>query len=207
MTDALWWIEHYGRFLEALNAGALVIDRRGSMARVNTRFCEMMGRPRENLVGRSLTDFYDSPEARAFIAERRAKFDEPWESEFYLPLPDGSRLPVIVSSRVLGEEPPLNDLRLVTITDLSAQKLAETSLKEQYEIIAKLSNTILDQAVDLKHYSQTLEDRVAERTAALHQANLDAIYMLAVASEAKDQDTGRHVRRIREYARLIAVEL
>jgi putative two-component system response regulator len=61
--------------------------------------------------------------------------------------------------------------------------------------------------VDLKGYSQKLEERVAERTAALHAANLDAIYMLAVASEAKDQDTGRHVRRIREYARLLALEM
>src|SRR6185295_13402785 len=96
---------------------------------------------------------------------------------------------------------------LVTITDLSEQKKAEDSLKEQYEIIAKLSNTILEQAVDLKHYSQSLEERVAERTAALHEANLDAIYMLAVASEAKDEDTGRHVRRIRECAAKLAREL
>ncbi len=123
------------------------------------------------------------------------------------PLPDGEKLPVVVSSRVLGSQPPLSDLRLVTMIDITAQKEAETSLKEQYEVIANLSNTILEQAVDLKRYSQKLEERVAERTAALHDANLDAIYMLAVASEAKDQDTGRHVRRIREYARLIAVEL
>src|SRR3954467_4915418 len=84
MTDALWWIEHYGRFLEALNAGALVIDRQGTVARANTRFCDMMRRPRAEGLGRSLSDFYDSPDARAFIAERRAKFDEPWESEFFL---------------------------------------------------------------------------------------------------------------------------
>jgi putative two-component system response regulator len=207
MTDALWWIEHYGRFLEALNSGALVIDRQGIVTRANARFCELMRRERTELLGRSLADFYDDPATKAFIAERRANFDEPWESEFYLPLPDGSQLPVIVSSRVLGDEPPLSDLRLVTITDVSTQKEAESSLKEQYEIIAKLSNTILEQAVDLKHYSQTLEQRVVERTAALHEANLDAIYMLAVASEAKDEDTGRHVRRIRECARLLATEL
>jgi putative nucleotidyltransferase with HDIG domain/PAS domain S-box-containing protein len=207
MTDALWWTEHYGRFLEALNSGALVIDRAGIVTRANARFCEMMRRGATELLGRSLTDFYDDAEARAFIADRRAKFDEPWESEFHLPLPNGSQLPVIVSSRVLGAEPPLNDLRLVTVTDLSAQKKVEASLKEQYEIIANLSNTILEQAVDLKNYSQTLEERVAERTAALHEANLDAIYMLAVASEAKDEDTGRHVRRIRACAAKLAREL
>src|SRR4029079_17073198 len=40
----------------------------------------------------------------------------------------------------------------------------------------------------------------------LHEANLDTILMLAIASEAKDQDTGRHVRRIQRLAELIAIE-
>src|SRR3954453_4437556 len=103
MTDELWWIEQYGRFLEALNSGALVIDRRGVVTRANARFCELMRRDRTELLGRSLADFYDSAEAKSFIVGRREKFDEPWESEFYLPLPDGSQLPVIISSRVLGD--------------------------------------------------------------------------------------------------------
>jgi HD-GYP domain-containing protein (c-di-GMP phosphodiesterase class II) len=208
-AEALRSLEYAGRFMEALNCGALVIDRAGVITRANSRLCLMMRRPDSGLVGRSFADFYDGDDAqsRDFFVQRRADFDEPYEGEFYVPLPDGQRLPVICSSRVLGGEPPFCDLRLVTLTDISAQKAAEASLKEQYDIIANLSNTILAQAVDLKGYSQTLEQRVAERTAALHEANLDAIYMLAVASEAKDEDTGRHVRRIREYVRLIAVEM
>jgi PAS domain S-box-containing protein len=201
------WYDYGDRFLEALNCGAVVIDRAGQMTRVNTRICQMMRRTPAELAGQSLMDLYHDDASRTFIAERRANFEQPWEGEFFLPLPDGQRLPVVVSSRVLGGDPPLSDLRLVTMIDITAQKQAEASLKEQYETIANLSNTILEQAVDLKRYSQQLEERVAERTAALHDANLDAIYMLAVASEAKDQDTGRHVRRIREYARLLAVEL
>jgi HD-GYP domain-containing protein (c-di-GMP phosphodiesterase class II) len=207
MTDALRLLAFSARFLEALNCGAIVLDRQGTITRANTRVGEMMHRPASSLLGRTLLEYYDDPASRAFILQRRAQFDEPWQGEYYLPMPDGARLPVIISARVLGDEAPLRDLRLVTMIDISAQKLAEASQKEQYEIIAKLSNTILDQAVNLKHYSETLEQRVAERTAALHEANLDAIYMLAVASEAKDQDTGRHVRRIREYARLLSLEL
>ena len=67
----------------------------------------MMRRGRPEILGRSLTDFYEDAEARAFIVERRAHFDEPWESEFHLPMPDGSQLPVIVSSRVLGRRTTL----------------------------------------------------------------------------------------------------
>jgi putative nucleotidyltransferase with HDIG domain len=201
------WFEYAGHFLEALNCGAMVIDRAGVVTRANSRLCVMMQRPAADVIGRSLLDFYDDGESLEFLRERRDNFDEPFEGEFHLPLPNAARLPVIFASRVLGDQLPLSELRLVTLTDISAQKAAETSLKEQYEIITNLSNTILEQAVDLKGYSQKLEQRVAERTAALHAANLDAIYMLAVASEAKDQDTGRHVRRIREYAKLLALEM
>src|SRR5688500_634751 len=139
MLDGRLWLRRSGRFLEALNCGALVVDRDGCITRLNNRASEMIRRPRGDIRGRNLLDFYDSPDGRAFILERRQNFKQPWEGEFYLPLPDGSRLPVIVSSRVLGAEPPLCDLRLITLIDVSAQKLAEASLREQYEIIAKLS--------------------------------------------------------------------
>src|SRR5206468_3740819 len=45
------------------------------------------------------------------------------------------------------------------------------------------------------------------RTAERHEANMDAIYMLAVASESKDEDTGAHVRRLERYSRTLAREL
>jgi HD-GYP domain-containing protein (c-di-GMP phosphodiesterase class II) len=134
-------------------------------------------------------------------------FDEPREGEFFLPQPGGGRLAVISSAATLGAEPPLSDHRLVTMIDITARKEAEDALREQYEIIAELSNTVLEQAIKLKNYSHTLEARVAERTAELHEANLDAIYMLAVACEAKDEDTGRHVRRIQQSAAALAREL
>ena len=84
---------------------------------------------------------------------------------------------------------------------------AERSMKDQYDIIAKLSNTVMNSAMDLKDYSKELERRVRERTAELHEAHADTIYMLAVASEAKDQDTGDHLRRIYRHAKTLAQEL
>ena len=84
---------------------------------------------------------------------------------------------------------------------------AERSIKEQYDIIATLSNTVMNSAMDLKDYSKVLEQRVRERTAELAEAQLDTIYMLAVASEAKDDDTGQHVRRIQHLTTSLALEL
>src|SRR3954453_12234903 len=91
MTDALRLLAYSARFLEALNCGALVIDRQGRIARANARFGEMMRQPPAALLGRTLLDSYAAPASRAFILERRARFDEPWEGEFFLPQPDGSR--------------------------------------------------------------------------------------------------------------------
>jgi len=86
-------------------------------------------------------------------------------------------------------------------------KKAEADLRNQYRIIADLSNTILSQALNLRDYSHELEERVSERTADLHRANMDALYMLAVASESKDQDTGDHVRRMQRACTLLAREM
>src|SRR5262245_33793250 len=89
----------------------------------------------------------------------------------------------------------------------SVSRDSEAEHQQRYREIAALSDTVLEQALALKRYAHTLEERVRERTRELYQANLEAIYMLAVASEAKDLDTGAHVRRIEHYTRALARDL
>jgi len=101
----------------------------------------------------------------------------------------------------------LRHYRLVTMIDISRQKHSEQSAQDQYRTIAELSNTVIDQALNLRSANQELERRVRERTRELHEANRDTILMLAMASEAKDEDTGRHLRRIRRLSYLIARSL
>ena len=193
----------FATLLDALPCGAALVSRGGRIVHANERLCAMMRRPRCDVTGAALESLYagDADGARE-VRETLAAFDEPREAEFYLPLPGGGRLPVLSSARRVDD-----DLRLVTMIDLSPQKRAEDELRSQYEIVAQLGNTFLGQAENFKNYSEVLEERVAERTAELREANLDAIYMLAVACEAKDEDTGRHVRRIRDYAAALAREL
>lgn len=80
----------------------------------------------------------------------------------------------------------------------------EVVLRSQAEDLQDRAEELRDHAVELETVNRELERRVAQRTAEIRQANLDAIYMLAVASEAKDQDTGSHVRRIRGLAEATA---
>jgi len=59
----------------------------------------------------------------------------------------------------------------------------------------------------LSKFNETLENRVNERTFELKQANLDAIFSLATAAEAKDYDTGFHVHRIQRFSETLAIKL
>lgn len=190
-------------FLAALNCGAMLIDRDGLILLANQPLASMMKRDISELVGQPLTQFYDA-DAQAAVRELLHTFDHRGQRESFLPLPDGSKLPVIESARPVAAAPPWNELRIVTLIDISSQKKAESAVRDQYKLVSEMSDTLLQQALELKRYSQTLEARVQQRTAELHEAHMDAVYMLAVASEAKDADTGRHVRRIARLARNVA---
>lgn len=202
--------EHLRRiapFLDALNCGAALVTRGGRIAYANPRLCEMMHRPQGELVGIHVHELYPAGQGREFVDSVLQHFDEPREAEFYLPRPDGSRLPVIVSGRRLDGVLYLPDCRLVTVIDISRQKQAQERYDQQYADIARLSDVVLEQALSLQDYSRSLEEKVRQRTRELHEANMDAIYMLAVASEARDADTGAHVLRIQHYVVLLAREL
>jgi len=201
-------VRQIGGLLDALNCGAVVIDRAGRVVHINQRLCELLRRPRSQLIGREITSLYRSASDRGVIRTALAAFGEPLDAEFYLPQPDGGKLPIVVAARGIVEGDAAAPQHLVvTLIDISKQKEAEQSLRDQYRIIAELSNRVFGQAEKLQDYSSELERRVRERTAQLHAAHLDALYMLAVASEAKDADTGQHVRRIQAYAHALARRL
>ena len=193
--------------LSALTCGAALIDSSGKLVYVNQRLARMLGRDPATIVGQTLFNLLKPPPPVALLEDIASKENEPRDHEAALLLEGDNHLPVMISATSLASISGLADHRLLTIVDLTAQKESEEGLRSQYRIVTELSNTILEQAVDLKNSNVALEDRVRQRTQELHEANLDAIYMLAIASEAKDQDTGRHVRRIQRLAQHIAMEL
>lgn len=193
--------------LEALNCGAMLMNREGVILRANHRLMQMLGMPDRCITGMRFESIYTSDDDRQRIRERIAQFTEAREGEFHVPTTNGRAVPVILSSRPLGEVQPMSDYMVVTAIDISNQKKAEALLAEENETISKLSDTVLEQALDLKHYNEQLEGKVRERTEEIRTANMEAILMLAVASEARDEDTGAHVKRIQTYTELLAREL
>jgi PAS domain S-box-containing protein len=200
-------VSQFAHLLDALACGAALVERSGRVVHVNPRAAAMLGRSAREVVGRPLGELYPDDAARAFIAGALGDMETPREGEFYVPSADGRRIPVVMSGRSWRDSSGAKAYYAVTMTDITPLKEAEDDLRNQYRIIAELSNTILGQAENLKDYSEALEHRVHERTQELHEANMDAIYMLAVASESKDQDTGEHVRRLQNYSTSLAREL
>jgi PAS domain S-box-containing protein len=124
------WLEPVEGLLESLNEGVIITDDCNRIVFVNSCFVEMIGRPSEDLVGHVSSDFY-TPEEFAFILKQIELSVETGRNrfEFVLPLKDGSRMPVIVSSRRL-EDPDGREFAIVTFTDISDQKSAEAQLRD-----------------------------------------------------------------------------
>ncbi|MEM7626738.1 MAG: HD domain-containing phosphohydrolase [Planctomycetota bacterium] len=189
------------QLLDALHCGAALVDRRGVFVHVNPRLAAMHGRPADQLVGRPVADAYPSEDGKRRLAELTADFDREAEGEFFVEPPENERLPVVFASRPLASDHGGRaELLVVTVIEIAQQK-------QDLDQIAELTDTVLEQALHLRGENTVLEALVAERTADLKEANMSALTMLAIASEARDEDTGAHVKRIEHYTRAVAVEM
>jgi PAS domain S-box-containing protein len=124
------WLEQMEGILETLNEGVLIADDCDHVLFVNSVFEEMTGIARDAIIGRDVVREYYSPEDYAIIQERRMRTRQVGRSreEFFLPRKDGSRLPVIISARLL-EDPDGRQFAIITFTDISEQKNAEAQLR------------------------------------------------------------------------------
>ena len=114
------WLTSMEAVLEVLNEGVVITSDDHHILFANLRFVEMTGIPRQDLIGSYASQFYSSQEwdfvARQIDAEFR---DGHNRYAFVLPRKDGSRLPVIISSRTLVNSG--KRFGIVTFTDISEQ--------------------------------------------------------------------------------------
>ncbi|MEA2483789.1 MAG: cyclic di-GMP phosphodiesterase, partial [Thermoleophilaceae bacterium] len=78
------------------------------------------------------------------------------------------------------------------------------SLTESFDAMAEI---VRSQRDGLRRQNTMLERRVRERTGDLETARYEALLMLAVAAEYRDDDTHRHTQRVGRNAALVAEEL
>ncbi len=124
------WLLQMEDILETLNEGVMILDDCRSILFINSCLERMFGFPASEVVGRNGMSFYNEEERKIMgghVESGREKGENRFE--FVLPVKDGSRLPVIISSRMF-EDPDGLEFIVVTFTDISEQKEDEAKLRQ-----------------------------------------------------------------------------
>ena len=129
MEKPEWLLQTEG-ILETLNQGVMVVDDCHRVHFINGHLEEIFGIPAAEMIGHEALQYY-APEEHDYILKRIAEAEDTGQHrfEFVLPRKDGSRLPVVISTRRF-EDPEGRTFAIVTFTDISEQKRAETLLRE-----------------------------------------------------------------------------
>jgi PAS domain S-box-containing protein len=124
-----WLVETQGIF-DSLNEGVLISDDCHDILYINSALEEMIGLRSGEVVGKNSSNFYTPSELE--IMEQQIELSERvgrTRFEFVLPQKDGSRMPVIISTR-RQEDPEGRQFSIVTFIDISDQKRAELRLRD-----------------------------------------------------------------------------
>ncbi len=91
----------------------------------------------------------------------------------------------------------------------SLQQALERAFRHWHLVVEnkRLTALTLKQNAELKGLNARLEQRVRDRTRQLEEAVREGVLMLAQAAEAKDDDTGDHVLRMKNLTTAIALEM
>ncbi len=136
---------------ETINDGLAMIDENMRFIYVNNRFCEIMGYSRDEVIGRSASDFLTEADKKIVaeqVAKRKAGNRDPYELAWIRK--DGQKSFVLISPRPIFALDGSFKGSIAVVTDITDRIRAEEKL---------LSTT------------QELEVRVQERTADLESVN------------------------------------
>jgi PAS domain S-box-containing protein len=165
------WLTSMEAVLEVLNEGVLIINEHQQILSVNSRFIEMTGIPRQDLSGSYAAQFY-SPQEWDFIARQiNVGFQDGHNSyAFVLPRKDGSRLPVIISSRTLAHSG--RQFGIVTFTDISEQVRVTEELRSSN---ARLRKRQLEIEEDLR-LAASVQRSLVPKSLVWDRLSIDSFY-------------------------------
>lgn len=165
------WLSQMETVLEVLNEGVLIAGDDHRILFANSRFVEMTGIPRQDLIGFDVSHFYSSQELEFLMRQVDIAFRTGnHRYTFVLPQRNGGRLPVIISSRRLQNS--TGRFGIVTFTDISEQVRAEEELRAANESLKKRQIEIEE---DLR-LAARVQNSLAPRSVAWDALSVDAFY-------------------------------
>lgn len=120
--------------LNAIADPVFVKDAQHNWQFVNDAYCQLVGYPREALVGKSEIQVFPAAEAQAFVLADRQVLatNQEWEHESTLTDAHG-QTHVVLSKTALLKTPNGESMIVGTIRDITQRKLAENKLQRQAE--------------------------------------------------------------------------
>jgi PAS domain S-box-containing protein len=120
--------------LQTVNEGFWLIDNDTVTMDLNPRMCAILGRNREEVLGRKIFDFVDSENKAVFEQQIRLRAQgEVGTYEIALSHPDGSRVLCLFNSTPLFDETGNKVGAFAMVTDISERKQAEIALRMSEE--------------------------------------------------------------------------
>lgn len=165
------WLAQMGAVLEVLNEGVMITNDQHRILFANSRFAEMTGIPLQDLIGSDASHFYSSEEWESLAQQIEIAIRAGHNRfAFVLPRKDGSRLPVIISSRSCQNSS--GRLGIVTFTDISEQVRAEEELRSAN---LKLQQRQTEIEEDLR-LAARVQRSLAPKSRAWDTMSVDAFY-------------------------------
>ena len=124
--------------LQTVNEGFWLIDNDTVTTDLNPRMCAILGRNREEVLGRKIFDFVDSENKAIFEQQIRLRAQgEVGTYEIALSRPDGSNVFCLFNATPLFDGSGNKAGSFAMVTDISERKLAEIALRESEERFAR----------------------------------------------------------------------
>jgi PAS domain S-box-containing protein len=177
---------NYSFLFDSLLSSIIIVDPIGTIVNCNYTAGELYGYDREELRGRSFDEVFPGGEERLGLPEIFAKIDENQgryiESEVPRPRKDGTVAYTYASYSWIRN----------TSEDVVAYSITEKDLTERVHLEHKLKNSL---------------DQLKDSSDQLKEAQSAAILGFARLTEYRDKNTGKHLKRIREYTKVLATSL
>jgi PAS domain S-box-containing protein len=175
----------YRLLLEHASDGIHTYDPSGRILDTNSKFCEMLGYERVELLRLNVGDLIPPED----LAAAPVRFDELQSgqtllSERLLRRKDGTLLPVEISGRMISE-----GVLQSIVRDISERKRAEEELRKAYD---ELERRVEERTAQLARANETLKAEVAERERA-EEARRDLLGRLVTAQEEERRRISREL--------------
>lgn len=135
----------YQMLVETMNDGLGIADDQGLVSYVNDKFSEMIGYPKEEIVGRPVASFLDDENQKILepqLSERRKGVTSSYEIEYTRK--DNQKIATIMSARPIFDKERSIIGSFAVITDIENRKRIEKALRKSEEKYRSLVETTLD---------------------------------------------------------------